>query len=353
MASIKARKGKKGTSYLAQIRLKGFQPASATFKRKKDADEWVKVTEADIIRGRYFRHSSAFNHTMSDLFDRYEKWPGFTEKKDAYTQGKQLNFWRDRIGDKLIGDVDSTLIGDIRDELSAENENGKQRAAATVNRYLALLSHVFTYAVRERKWADENPCRDVARLKEPAGRTRFLSDKEREALLTACKDIDPTLYLIVIFALATGSRRGEIQKLRWPDVDFKKGQAVLRDTKNSQNRTVPLTGHLLALTKAYKKQSIANLHSALVFPSPVDASRPWEFRELWDKAVKQAEITDFRFHDLRHCFASALLQSKATLPELMHLMGHKTPAMVVRYAHLAKNDASDLVEKMNSQMFGS
>ncbi len=351
MASITKRVGKNGISYLAQIRMKGHKPASATFKRKVDAEEWVKIAQADIIRGRYFRHSKAFNHTMSELFDKYETWPKFTEKKDHYSQGKQLNFWRDRIGDKLIGDVDSSLIDDIRDELSAGSK-GKPRAPATVNRYLALLSHVFTYGVKVRKWAEENPCKDVLRLKEPPARVRYLSDEELTALLTACEDIDPTLHLVTIFALSTGARKGEIQKLRWPNVDLKMGQATLVKTKNTETRTVPLAGFLLDLLKAYKKQNIVHLHSDLIFPSPRDASKVWEFRAEFDKAIAQAEIKNFHFHDTRHCFASYCLASQATLPELMHLMGHKSPAMVAKYAHMVKNHASSIVERMNAKMFG-
>lgn len=91
MATITKRKSKKGIRYLAQIRLAGRNPASATFSRKSDAEEWIKVTEADIIRGRYFRHSKAFQHTMAELIDKYRKWHGFKDKKDSYSQGKQLD----------------------------------------------------------------------------------------------------------------------------------------------------------------------------------------------------------------------------------------------------------------------
>ena len=178
--------------------------------------------------------------------------------------------------------------------------------------------------------------------------TRRLNGVERDA----CEEIDSTLHLIVVFALSTGARRGELQKLRWPLVDLKKGQATLVDTKNTETRTVPISGHLLKLLKDYKKKSVANLHSDLVFPSPIDASRPWEFRGLWDKAIQQAKITDFRFHDTRHCFASSCLSSGATLLQLMHLMGHKTASMVSRYSHLETNHAADLVAKMNAEMFG-
>jgi len=353
MASITTRKGKKGTSYLAQIRMKGYPPASATFKRKSDANDWVKLTEADIIRGRYFRHQESSKHTMSELIDKYLDWPKFKVKADRRNQKRLLEFWRGEIGDKLICDVDSVVIGDIRDELSKENEDGKARAPATVNRYLAILSHVFTYALKEKKWAEQNPCKDVSRETEDNVVVRFLSDDEREALLTACDEIDPTLHLLVVLALSTGARRGELLGLRWPQVDLNQGQATLLKTKNKDIRTLPLTGYSLDLLKAYRKSGVRHIDSDLVFPDPRDHTKPWNFDALWKRAIKQSEVENFRFHDCRHTFASACLKSGATLPELMHLMGHKSPAMVARYAHLCDNHASSIVERMNSEMFGA
>ena len=350
MASITTRKGKKGTSYLAQIRMHGYPHASATFKRKSYATDWVKLTEADIMKGRYFKHQESAKHTISELIDKYLQWPKFKAKADKINQKRQLEWWRGEIGDKLICDVDSVLIGDIRDELSAEDEKGKVRAPATVNRYLAILSHVFTYAVKERKWAEANPCKDVARETEDNHIQRFLSDEERDSLLSACSEINPTLHLLVVLALSTGARRGELLNLRWPQVDLNQGQATLLKTKNKDIRTLPITGYALELLKEYRK--VPRLDTDLVFPDPRDSSMPWNFRALWEKAIKQTEIKDFRFHDCRHTFASYCLKSGATLPELMHLMGHKSPAMVARYAHLCDNHASSIVERMNADMFG-
>lgn len=251
----------------------------------------------------------------------------------------------------MIGDVDSSLIGDLRDKLAEPQDNGKQRSGATVNRYLAVLSHVFTYSVTELKWAEENPCKSVKRFKDSDKRLRFLSDEERASLLDACKELDETLYLITVFALSTGGRKGEILKLCWSDVELKQGTATFVDTKNTETRTVPLTGHLLQLMRAHRKARVVHIGSDLVFPSPLDPTRPWEFKTLWGKAVEKAELQDFHFHDTRHCFATSCLKAGATLPELMHLMGHKSPAMTARYAHLAQDHQTDIVARMNKTLF--
>jgi integrase len=331
-----------------------------------DAKEWVKVAEADIIKGRYFKHLESSKHTMSELFDEYLTWSKFKQKRDKQNQIRLLQFWRGKIGDKLVCDVDSVLIGDIRNELSAEDANGKARAPATVNRYLALLSHVFTYAVKERKWAESNPCKDVSRDSEDNERVRFLSEGEKESLLAACKELDSTLYLIVVLAISTGARRGEIAGnrddekkagnqgnycgLSWQDINWKQDHATLKKTKNKDTRSVPISGLAMELLKEHRK--IRRMDSDLVFPDPRDPTMPWNFESLWRKAVNQAEITDFHFHDLRHTFATYCLASGATLAELMLLMGHKSPSMVARYAHMEKSHASSIVERMNAKMIG-
>jgi integrase len=290
---------------------------------------------------------------MAELIDRYLE-DVMPEKRDARNQGRQLLVWRDKIGDKMIVEVNSALVNQMRDELKKDGTQGDgTRSAATVNRFLAILSHVFTIAINDWQWATENPVKRVSRLKEPKGRVRFLSDEERDALLTACNEIDPTLHLIVVLALSTGARRGEIMNLRWPDVDLPRGLAILQETKNGERRSLPLVGYSLELLKAYREKGVRHLGSDLVFPDARDPSKPFNFRALWYRAIKQAEIANFRFHDLRHTAASYLAMGGATLAEISHVLGHKSLSMVARYAHIADNHASGVVEKMNAKMFGS
>ena len=179
---------------------------------------------------------------------------------------------------------------------------------------------------------------------------RYLSDEEREALLAACKKLDETLYLIVVVALSTGARRGEIMNLRWPDVDMNTGRAILRQTKNNETRVMPIVSHAMELLREHRK--VRRLDSDLVFPHPFDPSRPWNFESLWRKSKKAAEIEDFRFHDLRHSAASYLAMGGASLAEIAEVLGHKTLAMVKRYSHLSDSHVSGVVEKMNQKIFG-
>jgi len=108
-------------------------------------------------------------------------------------------------------------------------------------RYLAALSHAFSIAIREWGWTDDSPLRKVGKPKEPRGRVRFLDDRERECLLEACRASgSPLLYPIVVLAIATGMRRGELLHLRWDQVDFTRNIITLHETKNGERRAIPL-----------------------------------------------------------------------------------------------------------------
>jgi integrase len=194
--------------------------------------------------------------------------------------------------------------------------------------------------------------RRVTKPKEPRGRVRFLSDDERAHLLDACRSSRcPYLYAVVVLALSTGMRHGEIMNLRWSDVDLLKGRIILHDTKNGERRNVPLTGH--AHHEMEKLSKVRRIDTALVFPNTNfgEKARPYEIRKSWNTALKKAEIEDFRFHDLRHSTASYLAMNGATLSEIAEVLGHKTLQMVKRYAHLSEAHTASVVRAMNDRLF--
>jgi integrase len=204
--------------------------------------------------------------------------------------------------------------------------------------------------VKEFQWTQVNPLSRIARLKEPRGRIRFLSDDERDTLLKECEDSDhPHLYAVVILALSTGARKNEILNLRWPDIDLPRQAFTIHDTKNNDRRRLPLSG--LALKLIRRKSKIRRLDCDFVFaqqrnPKPADIDR--EFARARDAAG----IKDFRFHDLRHSAASYLAMNGASLAEIAAVLGHKTLAMVARYSHLSDDHISDVVSRMNENILG-
>ena len=221
---------------------------------------------------------------------------------------------------------------------------------ASVNRYLAALSHVLTVGVREFKWLPDSQMRDVSKLKEPKGRVRFLSDEERARLLESCRESESRhLFIVVVLALSTGMRKSEILNLRWEDVDLDRPAIVLHDTKNQERRAIPLAGKAYNLILGLK--GLRSNRSNYLFPSS-DPDRPIDIRKSWQTALKRAVIEDFRFHDLRHTTASYLAMNGASLPEIAAVLGHKTYEMVKRYAHLSDQHTAEVLERMNEKIFG-
>lgn len=353
MAYIQERKTDDGkTHYRVQVRLKGYPMTSATFERKTDAKLWAQQTETAMREGRHFKTSEAKKHALGELIDRYIKSVIPTKPRNAKATTAQLLWWKKELGHCLLADLSPSLIANKRDELlEGITPKGTKRSPSTVVRYLAALSHALTIANKEWGWLEDSPVRRVTKPREPRGRVRFLSDDERSALLSTCQESsNPFLYPVVLLALSTGMRQGEIMNLRWENVDLFKGRITLHQTKNGERRTVPLRGLALQLIQGIATHK--RLHIGLLFPSKEDQNKPIDLRFPWEQALKKAGITNFRFHDCRHSCASYLLMNGATLAEISEVLGHKTLAMVKRYSHLSEMHSAGVIERMNNAVFG-
>ncbi|MBL4775711.1 MAG: site-specific integrase [Mariprofundus sp.] len=358
MATINKRTDSKGqSSYRVRVRLKGQPVQTATFKRITDAKIWIQQTESAIREGRYFNKTVSHKKTLNELIERYleRKMP---EKKAStqLTQKQQLAWWKSEIGALSLAAIDSSKITDCTEKLLDAG-----RKPATANRYMAVLSHCLAYAKKDLKWIETNPCLDVSKGKESRGIVRFLSNDdlddsgnvimegERTRLLKACKASScAMLYPAVMLSVSTGMRQAEQMTLAWRQVDLSNGRIVLEDTKNDERRTVVATG--IALAELKRMAKVRRVDCNLIFPgqrkTPIDLGKPWA------EALEAAEIKKFRWHDLRHSFASELAMSGATLAEIAEAMGHKTLAMVMRYSHLTEGHISNVVERMTAKVFG-
>ena len=145
---------------------------------------------------------------------------------------------------------------------------------------------------------------------------------------------DPMLKWIVITALETAMRRGEIISLKWDNIDFARKQAFLPRTKNGESRYIPLTN------KACEALQHVNTENNVVFPISPNA-----VRLAWERLKKKANIDHIRFHDLRHEAISRLFEKGLTVPEVASISGHKTPAMLFRYAHADLRRISDVISE--------
>ncbi len=352
MANIEKRTSKDGSlSYRVKVRLKGFPVQHATFERLTDARRWAQHTESAIREGRHFKTTEAKRRTLGEMIDRYMKDVLPHKPKNQRNRMLQLSWWKTELGRYSLAEVSPALIAEHRDKLGrGVTSRGEMRSPSTVVRYMAALSHAFTMAVKEWGWIDDTPMRKVTKPKEPRGRIRFLSDDERSRLLDACKESNSTyLYPATVLALSTGGRRMEILGLKWQDIDFSRSIITLHETKNGERRVLPLAGHALELIKNLAKSRSSDCDS--VFPGK-DSKSPVDIRTPWENALKRAEITDFRWHDLRHSCASYLAMNGASLAEIAEILGHKTLQMVKRYAHLSDSHTSKVVARMNEKIFG-
>jgi integrase len=205
--------------------------------------------------------------------------------------------------------------------------------------------------VKEWGWVEGNPLTKVTKPKEPRGRVRFLDDDERERFLVACREsASPDLYPAVILALSTGARQQEVLGLRWPQVDLVRRVATLHETKNGERRVLPLAGPALELLR--ERSRVRRLDTDLVFPGRTKPNKPVDLRTPFATALKRAGIADFHWHDLRHTAASYLAMNGASLAEIAEVLGHKTLAMVKRYAHLSEAHTASVVERMNARFLG-
>ena len=361
MASIKLRRNVDGSpAYHTKVRLKGHPPQHATFARLTDARRWAQSTEAAIREGRHFKSNEAKKHTLADAIARYRLEVMPSKPGCARSQPQQLDWWEREAGSYLLADVTPALIGEFRDRLlkspkaprtkdASKAAPATKRSPATVVRYLALLSHIFTVAIKEWEWVEDNPVRRVRKPKEPRGRVRFLSDVEREALLASCRTGGSrVLYTVVVLAISTGMRSGELMTLRWEQVYFERGAITLHKTKNGDRRNVPLTGLALVLLRDHSR--VRRIDSKLIFPGE-NPEKPIDLKKPWAAARLDAGIQDFRFHDLRHCTASYLAMNGATLSEIADVLGHRTLSMVKRYTHIAESHSAKVVAAMNSKIF--
>lgn len=310
MARIKERTDKDGAKrYTAEIRLKGYPAQTATFKRLTDAKKWIVSTESAIRENRHFKTSESKRHILADAIDKYSK-DILTSRYTAKEQRNRrpiLAWWKEEIGFCVMADLTTATFAECRNKLAKKtNKSGKPFSSDSIKKYFGVIKSVLKACVIDWLWIEQSPLRDnrVELPELPPGRVRYLSDDERERLLTSCKVSDnPLLYPAFILALSTGMRQGETMNLYWKEpakppidtawgvVNLEQNCIVLHQTKNGSKRRVPLIG--LALSELQKLGKVRRLDSALVFPSPAKPQQPIDLKSAWLVALKRAEVENF------------------------------------------------------------
>jgi len=333
MATIQKFTRAKGDVYRVLIRKAGAKPISKTFSNKKLAIQFAQSMDSNREFYEAYGYENNKEIKLSVLISNYLKYE--YKGKDKVEQSRKLMIWLKYLGDIRIKEIKASGISDSLSTLPSHLSN------ASINRHKAALSGTLTFACR-KGYIKTNPARIIPSLPENNKRTRFLSEAERTSLLKACNASHwNKLYLIVLLAITTGARKGELTQLRWNDIDFERRTAYVSTTKNGQPKVLPLTDSVIQELQLFNKND-----SSLIFASKIKEEVAYCFTKPWKKALKDVEIKDFRFHDLRHSCASYLAQSGASLLEIADVLGHKQISVTKRYAHLCIEHKSSLINRV-------
>jgi len=253
--------------------------------------------------------------------------------KSARTNLKQLKSF---FGGKYLHEIDTMMVEQFKRQRMQEVK------PASVNRALSLLKCLFYRAIDWDKFEGKNPVKKVKLLNEGNGRLRYLEQEEIARLISNCEG---NLKSIVILAVNTGMRRGEIFDLKWHDIDFRRSIIHLYKTKNKEKREVFLNEDVKNTLIAIRK----NPKSPFVFcyknGQPVR-----DIRKPWVKALKKSNIKDFVFHSLRHTFCSQLVMAGVDINTVKELAGHKTLQMTLRYSHLSQSHKQRAVDVLAKRL---
>ena len=345
MAVIQKRRGKKGISYRVLVRMKG-RTETQTFHDKQKAKDWAHETEDNIRSGKAPQIEAA-KQTLDSLISTFGKSAARAHLRTQHRVIESLEEWAGLFGNRPVGSI---TTGMIQGHLTAMHEGGS--APGTVNRKRSALA-VFFKSLVKRGIIEVNPVTMTDKLTEPRGIVRYLDDDERARLFAACKDqatggkgtkglsrACPMLYPLVLVACYGGCRQGELRYLEWKDVDLTTGQATVQRSKNGDRRSTSIMGPALEALKDWRAQGgTVAIGRKRVFPGAFP-------RNAWARALKMAGIDSFRFHDLRHTAASYMAMCGSTAVELQAFLGHRSLAMVSRYAHLSPAHVASKVGAM-------
>ena len=310
---------KRGKSWNAQVRIAGWRSFTKSFKSKSDAKLWIDELERKLHSAPIPDIPIDRKIALGELLIKYADEVSPSHKGCVAETCRLKSIARRWIGELDIRYLTKQHFIQYRDDRMTVV------TGSSVGSELALMKRVLDTAVK--KWGygiPYNPIKDIEFPKGSIARTRRLVGDEKDRLLVAGLS-QRNIYIasIIEFAIETGMRRSEILKLRWCDVDLENGFACLYDTKNGEDRRVPLTRRCIEVLQTVPQTD------ERVFPISATC-----LRLAWNRARNKAGITDLRFHDLRHEAVSRFFEMGMSVPEVALISGHKDVRQLFRYTHL-------------------
>lgn len=332
-------------TWKAVIRKNGWPTASKTFRTKRDASDWSRRVEDEMVRGVYIQRTASERMTVEQALRRYvtEVSPTKAPKTLLSEQGSAKKLIA-RLGRYSLAALSPEIIAEYRDQRLAEQTRRKTPVSNnSVRLELALLSHLFNVAIRE--WGIGLPFNPLLNIRKPSpgkGRDRRLAPDE-ERRLYAAVDAHPNPFMghVVRIAVETGMRSSEITHLRRRQVDVDRRVVRLGETKNGETRLVPLSPTATAVFRQALNHPYRPIDTDLIFfgePGRDGKRRPYQFSKSWRRIKNEVGMADLRFHDLRHEAVSRLVELGLSDQEVSAISGHKSMQMVKRYTHLRGED---------------
>ncbi len=314
---------KRGSAWRVQIRRKGHNTLSRTFDTKTEAERWALGIESKMSEGRYEDVRESLTTTLAECFERYEA-EVTANKKGKEQEHYRIAMWlKDDLAIKPIGAIKSVDVAKWRD---ARIASGVSSGTARLD--LALLSNLFTIAIQEWSMPITNPILNIRKPAPGKARDRRLLPGEEDRILSECS---PEMRIIVIVAIETAMRRGEIIGMRR---EWIKGVVVtLPDTKNGTVRKVPFSKRALA--------ALAEL--PINMNGKVFNYTDHGCTQMFVKYCQRLGIRDLRFHDLRHEATSRFFEKGLDVMQVKSITGHKSLQMLSRYTHLKADDLAQLL----------
>jgi len=304
----------------------------------RDAEALLIQRKQSIKEGKEPEIKKIANYTFKELGEKYLLWIE-GRQKSARLKSYFIRQLVEGFGLLPLRRFNTNLV----EQLQTDNIN-KGLKPASNNKILGVLKHMFTKAI-EWDMVESDVLRRIRKVKllrDEGKRLRYLLKEECQALIDTCPE---HLKPIVITALNTGMRKSEILSLKWDNIDLKNGFILLDKTKNGERREIPINDTLKYTLKGIMRR----LDIPYVFHDPKSCKPYRDIKRSFQGACRRAGIKDFHFHDLRHTFASHLVMAGVDITTIKELLGHKTLAMTLRYAHLApshKVKAVDLLDNI-------
>ena len=328
---------KRGNVYWFDFRINGVRYRQSTGKtRRRDAEDVFHAEREKATAGESVGTKRIKDCKVAVLADEYSKWVKF--QKSYGSKRFFIKHIVETFGNLRVRDLNARIVEQW------QTKRLENRKPATINRITSCLRHMITQG---QKWemVDEETAKrvkSVRLLKEDNKRLRFLSLEECHRLIDCCQE---HLRPIVTIALHTGMRRGEIFSLKWEQVDLEHGFILLDISKNGERREIPINTTLEYLFKDLPH----SVESMYVFAGK-NGNPLTDIKNSFHAALKKAGILDFRFHDLRHTFASHLVMAGVDLTSVKELLGHKDITMTLRYSHLAPGHKRKAVQVLDRIM---